>query len=481
MDTPYKSTIVRQRISLFVCFFIIYGLVWGCSPYRSRLHKDMPEIPSAFLHQPERYGQYADRWWTVFEDPQLNEIIEELFENNFELDALCNRWLQFQAEYRIADSARRFKADLNASGGRERITSSLGAETDNFFGLSATASYEVDLWNKMKARSKASLLEALATKADIEALYISLTAEVGDLYFQIIESNQLLLLLEQTIESFKQALELVENNYLGGVVSALDVYQAQQNLAAAIARKPGLEQELSIRKHALSILLGQYPQIDQWGGEQEFPAVPHPIPVNMPATMLKQRPDIQAALLRFKASDALIEAAVADHFPAFNLSASIGYAASEVSNLFESDLLFWNLMGQMMQPIIDGGKRKAEVERSKARYQELLSNYRSVLLKAFQEVEDALVKNQKREEEIKRLENLVKASVNVLEISLYQYVQGLSDYLPVLTAQRNYYEAKRELISAQRGLFSNRIELSRVLGGSWQEALVNERLQKMQN
>ena len=111
----------------------------------------------------------------------------------------------------------------------------------------------------------------------------------------------------------------------------------------------------------------------------------------------------------------------------------------------------------------------------------MLSNYRSVVLRAFQEVEDALVKNQKREEEIKRLENLVEASVNVLEMSLYRYVQGLSDYLPVLMAQRNYYLSKRQLISSRRAVFSDRIELTRVLGGSWQQTVVNQRLEKMYN
>ncbi|MCD6353249.1 MAG: efflux transporter outer membrane subunit, partial [Proteobacteria bacterium] len=455
--------------------------VWGCSPYRSRLNEDMPTIPSAFQHQLEQSGQPADRWWTLFDDYQLNELMEEMFKNNLDLEAVCNRWRQFQAEYRITDSARKFKTTLSASAARERMTSFFGAETDNAFGLSAAASYEVDLWNKLKSGSKAALLEVFATEADIEALYVSLAAEVGNLYFQIIESKQQLRLLEQTIESFQQALELVEDKYLQGVVSALDMYQAQQNLADAFAQKPGLEQELAIREHALSILLGRYPQIDCGGEKQELPPAPPPVPVDLPATLLKQRPDIQAALLRFKASDALIEAAVADRFPSFNLSSAGGYTALEVSSLFQSDLLFWNLIGQITQPIIDGGKRKAEVERCKARYQELLSNYRSVVLRAFQEVEDALVKNQKREEEIKRLENLVEASVNVLEMSLYRYVQGLSDYLPVLMAQRNYYLSKRQLISSRRAVFSDRIELTRVLGGSWQQTVVNQRLEKMYN
>lgn len=469
MPAGTKISLAGKIITL--CFLLV-----GCSLYRSPLDKDMPEFPSAFQRQVEQPAPSTDRWWLLFEDPALNGLIDDMLRDNPDLKEASARWRRFMAEYKITDSARKITVNLSASGGRERVPSAVGARTDNIFGASVAAGYEVDLWNKLSADSRAALGEIFATEADVQALYISLTASVGDLYYQIIESKHQVLLLRQTIESFRQALDLVENKYLQGVVSILDVYQAQQNLAEALAQQPNLEQELAVREHALSLLVGRYPQVGGGGDKQELPPVPPPLPVELPATVLKRRPDIQAALLRLKAADARVEAAVADRFPSFNLAAAAGYTASEVSNLFQADHFFWDVIGQLIQPVIDGGKRTAEVERRKAQYEELLNNYRRAVLRAFQEVEDAVVKNINREARIARLKDLVETSANVLEVSLYQYVQGVSDYLPVLTAQKNYYLAKRQLITDRRALIGDRIELARVLGGSWQQPAVEERL-----
>jgi outer membrane protein TolC len=183
-------------------------------------------------------------------------------------------------------------------------------------------------------------------------------------------------------------------------------------------------------------------------------------------------------MARLKAADARIGAAVADRFPSFNLSGKIGYGSTRIAELIKPDNLLWSLVGDLVQPLIDGGRRKAEIRSKRAQYEELIYKYNNDVLTAFKEVEDALVKNKKTETRLKLEKDSVQASANLLEITREQYVQGIIDYLPLLTAQHVYYRSQTELVSTRKELISNRIELARVLGGGWSEKMMKERLEK---
>jgi outer membrane protein TolC len=200
--------------------------------------------------------------------------------------------------------------------------------------------------------------------------------------------------------------------------------------------------------------------------------------VGLPATLLQRRPDISGALIRLQATDARVGAAIAERFPSFNLTADYGGADSELGSLLDSPNIFWNLLVNLAQPLIDGGRRKAEVDRNRALFRENLGFYHQTVLQAFQEVEDALVQERTGTRRIELLEERVTATAGSLRLSTDRYLQGLSEYLPVLTAQIAHAEAQSALLATKRQRIVARISLARALGGGWMDSFVEERLSK---
>ena len=396
--------------------------------------------------------------------------MEEAFASNLDLTQAYERLRQFEAAGRITgSSARPF---INLGGFSERTHQ--GDFTSDTYGLSVRAGYELDIWQKLGSRTRAARLEALASREAIKALYMSLSARLAELYYLAVEQRAQLKLSDNVIASFKDTLSRVEQRYQGGLVSALDIYQARQNLSGARAQRPQFEAALAVTQHAVSILLGHFPKEAIDTGSNLVQVLE--IKAGIPSELLKQRPDIEAALLRLRASDERVGAAIADRFPSLTLAGSYGSSKSAMETFLSSGSIFWNVLLNIAQPVLDSGRRKAEVERSRALFRENLARYHQAVLRAFQEVEDALARNRATEKRLKPLEDQVTASSNALRLSESRYMQGLSDYLPVLTSQQLFYNSRRALLSARRQLISDRIQLARALGGQWTEQEVRERL-----
>ncbi|HSM00628.1 MAG TPA: TolC family protein, partial [Candidatus Limnocylindria bacterium] len=289
-----------------------------------------------------------------------------------------------------------------------------------------------------------------------------------DLYYLAVEQRAQIQLTDGTIASFENTLDLVTRRYVQGLVSALDVYQARQNLSFAKASRPVFEANLAEAEHAIAVLLGRYPERDLAGKMAELPETPEAFPAGLPSQALARRPDVQAEFLRVQASDARVAQAIADRFPSFNLLGNYGRSRTSFST---GDVtgIFWNLLANAALPVIDGGRRKAEVDRTEAAFRESLARYRKVVLSSFQEVENALVNNRTTEERIRKLEERVDATGGTLRLSLDRYLLGISDYLPILTAQSADFTARSQLLAARRQLISDRISLARALGGDWME------------
>jgi NodT family efflux transporter outer membrane factor (OMF) lipoprotein len=365
---------------------------------------------------------------------------------------------------------------LNASGeaGRSRQPGILGSDTGNSYSLSLSAGYEVDLWSRNKSGTMAAKLEERASREDVRSLFISLSAELVDLYYLAVEQRAQIDLTDGTIASFEDTVELVTRRYSQGLVSALDVYQARQNLSFAKASRPVFEANLATAEHAIAVLMGRYPDRSLAGNMAELPETSKAFPAGIPSWVLARRPDVQAAFLRVQASDARVAQAIADRFPSFNLLANYGRSRTS-SSTGDVTGIFWNLLASAALPVIDGGRRKAEVDRSEAEFREILSRYRKKVISSFQEVENALVNNQMTEERIRQLGERVDATAGALRLSLDRYLLGLSDYLPVLTAQASDFTARSQLLAAKRQLVSDRISLARALGGNWMEEEMEKR------
>jgi NodT family efflux transporter outer membrane factor (OMF) lipoprotein len=458
--------ITNKAISIISAFV----LFTGCTTHTLT----SPELPVTL---PESFDKLiettppplsSNKWWEAFSDPRLNALMEEAFSNNRNLAQAFSRLDQLLAVTRATRAASRPFLNLEAEASRTKQPGISGDTTGNNYTLSVAASYELDLWDKLDSRIKGANYRAEASREEIMSLYLSLSAQLADLYYLTIEQHAQIELTDRTVTSFEDTLQRVERRYKEGLVPPLDVYQARQNLASAKANRPLFEAQLAMAEHALSIILGRYPERGLAGDINTFPDTVPVFPSGLPSEVVANRPDIRAALLRLKASDADIAAAVADRFPSFNLLGS--YGTSRVASA-TGDLsgVFWNILVSIAQPILDGERREAEVDRSKAVFKENLSRYHQTVLDAFREVEDALVKNDTTAHRIARLEERTAAAEASLRLSTDRYLQGLSDYLPVLTSQGLHFDAQSKLLTARRQLISDRISLARALGGVWME------------
>jgi NodT family efflux transporter outer membrane factor (OMF) lipoprotein len=463
---------MRLRLFFPIGCWLLFPLVAGCAPHQPQPATLPVSLPQEYA-ETTRSGEplpVLERWWERFGDEDLNALMAEAFAANLDLRQAYARLEQADALVRTTRAAQLPSLDLSAAGGRRRQSvGSIGSVTSDTYSLSLPASFEIDLWRRLASGTEASRLELEASREELKALYLSLSAQVADLYFLAVEQQAQLVLTDQNIASFADTLERVERRYREGLVPALDVYQSRQNLAAARSRRPEFENSLAATEHALAVLFGRYPGRSIIDESRELPAEVPDYPAGLPSRLLAHRPDVEAGLLRLGASDARIAAAIADRFPALRLTGSYGGQSAELGDLLASGNILWNLLLNLAQPLFDGGRRSAEVDRTRAVFRENLAVYHRSVLTAFREVEDALAAGRTGEERIARLRQSEEASAAALRLALDGYLQGLSEYLPVLTAQGLHFNAQSQLLTARRQLIADRITLARALGGAWME------------
>jgi len=456
----------------------VFPALWlalaGCS-----LHRPMTAEPPVGL--PGRYaesmhaGMPLERWWLKFGDERLNALMEEAFAKNLDIAAAVARVKQMAALRRSAGASRLpyLRADAQAS--REKTPGFLGDSEGNGYRLSVTAGFEIDLWDRLGALSRAADLEAEATREDVMALYLGLSADVADFYYVVAEQRLQLSILDRTVSLLEEMLEMVEHRYREGIASALDVYGARQELTAAMARREGIAAGLASAEHTLAFLLGRYPGDIPVGEMVILPDTVDAFPEGIPSGLLARRPDVMSALLRVKASDERIAAAIADKFPAVNLLGSYGRSRTAFST---GDIvgIFWQVVTGITQTLFDGGRKEAGVDRARAVFEERLALYHKKVLAAFREVEDALARNRTTERRIAHLQKQVEAAEAALNITRGMYREGLAGYLQVLSAEVRLLDARGRLTAARRQLISDRISLARALGGKWMAQEMDKRL-----
>lgn len=468
---------MKESAGKVVSLVLAILVLGGCAVHRQQAVAPKGPLPGSFIEHegPPAEEMPIGRWWETFGDVKLNGLMEEAFSGNLDIDVAFARLDQLQAVTRQTASVRYPTLNVEGEAGRSRRPGIFGDDTGDSYSLSLAAGYEIDLWSKRKSGTLAASLDAEATREDVRALYISLSARLVDLYYLAVEQRSQIQLTDSTIASFTDTLERVTWRYIQGLVPALDVYQARQNLAFARASRPVFEANLAEAEHAIAIILGRYPERDMAGDLAKLPETPAAFPAGIPSRVLMARPDVRAEFLRVEASDARVAEAIADRFPSFNLLGSYGTSKTAFSS---GDItgVFWSLFGSLTLPVIDGGRRKAEVDRTEAAFRESLARYRGKVLAAVVEVEDSLVKNRTTEERIELLKEQVDATAGSLRLSLDRYLLGISDYLPVLSAQGAYFSVESQLLAARRQLISDRVSLARALGGNWMDEEMGDRM-----
>ena len=454
-----------------VTLLVLLGLS-ACRLHAPRLEQAEMAIPALFI-EAEGDGSASrplGRWWEAFGDATLTRLQEEALARNLDVVQAQARLRQVEALARAEKAALFPFLTLGGRAGRDRQQAAGGETTVSNQSLSVAAGYEVDLWQKLGKQSEAASLTAAASREELKALYIRLTAQVADLYYLSVEQRAQLALSERSIATLTDTLARVERRYDAGLADPLDVYQARQNLLEAQESRPQFAGALAASNHALSVLLGRFPDNTASDLLRALPAAPEAFAAGLPASLLQNRPDISAAFLRLAARDAEMAAAIAERFPSLNLLATYGTGRIDLGALVTTGP-FWNLLAQLSLPVLDGGRRRAAVDRSEAALAEAVAAYRQTVLRAVQEVEDALARNRASEERLALLDARVAATAASLRLSEYNYFEGLSEYLPVLVAQQLHFRTESALLAARRQLLADRVSLARSLGGGWPETI----------
>ncbi len=447
-----------------IVLLVLPLLAAGCSVYPVPDRSDPPLVmPAAFSPSGDAAG--SDRWWKDFDDPALEKLVETALSGNLELRAAWARLRQAMELARQAGAPLYPTVDAEAGASRARTETFGPTARGNLWTLGLAASYELDLWGRVRAGKRAARLEAEASRDDLETAAISVAGAVGDVWYSLVEQREQRKLLDAQIKSSQQLLELVELRFTKGQSTALDVYQQRTQLARTQGQVPEVEAQLGVLEHQLAVLLARPPTEKVAPELGKLPDPPPPPAAGLPVDLLHRRPDVRAAAARLVAADHAVAAAVADRLPAVRLTGGAGYSTDNFGKLTSRPT--WSFGSSLLLPVFDAGRRAAEVSRTKARVDEALANYERTILVAVQEVEDALIQERKQREGLAWIERRIKLASATLEQARLHYTHGLSDYLSVLSAIQALQDFQREQVSARRRLISFRIQLYRALGGSW--------------
>lgn len=414
------------------------------------------------------------RWWKEFEDPELNQVIENVISSNPDLRKAAASVSEAGAIVTRTLADQFPSVDLNASSSRqERSTVDFmqgGYTTVNIdsFSLSLPASFEIDLWGRLARATEAARAELLAAERNRQTVAQTLIAEAASQYFNIRYLEKKLLITMELKKTYEENLDLVEARYSMGISSVLDVRQARRSLAQSEAEIPPIIQALGKARHKLAVLQGRYPEKEKPEKKEKYSfELPPPVPAGLPSELLSRRPDIRKAEASLKASCAGIGEAQANRFPQISLTGKFGYNSDELNILLEPESQLWQIAAGIVQPVFDAGRRRAAVEAAEARYRQQAASYAKTLLEAFSEVEGALLTRKQQIERYKRLKAYLTEAEETLETALDRYQRGLTDYLNVIDAQQSKFQAELSLIETQYNIYANRISLYRSLGGGW--------------
>jgi len=444
----------------------------GCGVHRAKLEPSASlRLPASFSHSGST--ETPDRWWTALGSPVLDDLVETALDENLDLRAAWARLDQARALGATARAPRRPQVDASIGANRFRQVFLFGGAASGMpanafyrsqYDVSVSAGYELDLWNRMRYSVMAANRDTAARRSDLEAMAMTLVASITETWVNALEQRRQLEVLQDQILAGETFLELIELRLGQGMASALDVYQQRQQVASTRANIPLIRSALALLENRLNTLLGNPPGTLRLSGHT-LPTLSELPDTGLPLELLERRPDVRSALERLLSADSRVRVAIAQTKPSLRLNASTGFSAATAGKLFNTWI--WSLGAQLLTPILDGGRRRAELRRTKAVVEERIHTYGSSVLTAIREVEDALILEFHQRAYLRELESNLELAQATLDEAKARYLNGLSDYLSVLAALQALQGLERNLISAHRQLIAHRISLHRALGGTW--------------
>ena len=412
-------------------------------------------------------------WWDVYKDETLKELIRTALTNNYDLRIAVTRAEQARA---IAMQARsqffpQIGYEDEAARGKNSVLgtpspAAQGVTGNSFFGV-FNASWEVDLWGRIRRLNESARAQFLAAEEARHGVVLSLVGDVAQAYFELLELDDELEIAKRTTNSFMETLRVFSQRLEGGVVSKLETSRAEAALATAAATVPGLERRMAIKENQISVLLGRNPAPIPRQTTLLQQTLPPEIPSGLPSQLLERRPDIRQAEQLAHSANAQVGVAVGDFLPKIGLTALYGGVSSELSAITSNGGNVWSVAANVAGPLFQGGRLYGQYRHSKAAWEEAKLHYQQTALNAFQEVADALISGRKLADVRVQQTRAVAAYRDAVEVSTQRYVAGKASYYEVLEAQQQLFPAENSLAQTQLNQLLVIVQLYKAVGGGW--------------
>jgi len=462
-----------KKLLILQILLVVLLITSGCSVGPDYKRPDAP-VPSSYKELKDwrealpRDQEIKTNWWEAFGDSTLNSLAEQVNVSNQSIALAESQYRQAQALVQLARA--NYFPTVAAGASYTHTLPSGGAGTYSAVDqhqVSLNAAWEVDLWGKVRRQVESSTASAEASFADLQAMRLSMQAELALNYFQLRILDAQKKNLEEAVGAYGKALELTQNRYNAGVVAKADVAAAQTQLKSTQAQAIDVGVQRAQLEHAIAILIGK-PPADFFLAPVTFAPPQIKIPVGIPSDLLERRPDIASAERKMAAANAQIGVAKAAYYPSISLSGSLGYASAELASLFTSPSFFWALGPMALATtLFDAGARKAQTEQAIAAYDGTVAFYRQTVLTGFQDVEDNLAALRILDEEAQMQDQAVKSAQESALLTTNQYKAGIVSYLNVVTVQAIALTNERAAITISGQRLNAAVLLVKALGGGW--------------
>lgn len=482
------ETKMTRPISFSLLTVLLSVAVWsGCAvgPNYKRPAVDVPGMyRGASAETPASPGQNAsgaaqptaaslgdEKWWEVFQDQELQQLIRTAVKNNYDARIAATRVLEAEAQLGITRADQYPSLSIGGSDADQRSPAigpipsyevSLGQVT-------ASAAWNLDFWGRYRRATEAARANLLASEWAQKEVMATLVANVATAYFQLRELDLELEISKRTLGSRDESLKLTETLEQHGLSSLLDVRQSEQLVYTAAEEVPDFERQIAQQENAISILLGKNPgDIPRGWKLTEQPHAPE-LPAGIPSSLLERRPDIREAEENLVAANAQIGVARSAYFPQISLTGTAGFETPALTNLFTGPAGLWTFGASLTQPIFEGGRIKSNVRFTEAQREQFLLAYQQTIQGAFRDVSNSLVAYRKNREFTIQQELLLKSAQDAARLSEVRFKAGTTDYLEVLTNETNAFTAELGLAQAQGNELTALVQVYQALGGGWQQ------------
>ena len=475
IDVP---RLFHRRNTFVVALFATCWLGTGGCTVGPQYKRPVAEVPPAYKEAGDwkmaapNDQNLGGTWWTLFQDPQLNELEEKINVSNQNLKAAGAQYTQARAMLRYTRAAYYPTITGGASATRNRISDNrppsltTNGVTYSDYEIPLELSYEVDVWGRIRREVESQRGQAQASAADLATVNLSMHAQLALFYFQLRSLDAQEELLNSTVAQYQQALDLTQNRFRGGLASEVEVQQAMTQLESTQAQAIDVGVLRSQNEHAIATLIGTPASLFHLA-PLPLSAPPPAIPPQLPSELLERRPDIAAAERRMAAANAQIGVAKAAYYPQISFDAAAGFESGVITTLLSGPSIFWSAGPAAVAPIFDAGRRRANLDQAIAFYDGSVANYRETVLTGFQQVEDNLAALRILAREAETQDRAVAASKRSLELSLIRYRGGITSYLEVTVAQSASLQDQVIAVNILGRRIASAVLLVQALGGGW--------------